>query len=334
MKRSKSKIGFIAVGVLMALLFVQGQYTENGFTKSTSNADGEPWGSLFGPDSGIQFSNRFSPDQGSKKYTAPPRPVPIDAGLAAIQSDSVYASRLNELYAYDSFEGAVRSIWTREMAGDDYSGVLSTDYAFDGTTSLRVELRKDDPVIQGSKRSELALRFHEDRLEEHTYSVAILLPNGGTEDYALDPNGSEVILQWHNVPDDGEEWTTPPLALRTYNGRYILERCWDDAEYSTNESMTEKKFRATYDLGSYIGDKGRFVHWSFKIKWGWLDSHAPKIEVFKDGAKILVIDGPNTTNDENGVVMKLGVYKWDWNQRRNRSILDKRVIYYDRILIE
>ena len=72
------------------------------------------------------------------------------------------------------------------------------------------------------------------------YNFGILLPNGGTEDYALDPQGSEIIAQWHNVPDSGEQWTTPPLALRTFKGRYVIERCWDDAAITTDSQMTSK----------------------------------------------------------------------------------------------
>ena len=131
------------------------------------------------------------------------------------------------------------------MTNEIYSGTISSAYTLDGKTSLRVELQRDDPIVNASKRSELALKFSESPLESHTYSVAILLPSGGEEDYALDENGSEIILQWHNVPDDNEPWTTPPLALRTYNGRYVLERCWDDDPFSTDESMSLKNYRSS-----------------------------------------------------------------------------------------
>jgi hypothetical protein len=281
------------------------------------------------------YSNRFKTEVVSKYDSKTPLSIPEETTLEALPDDSTYVERLNTLYAYDSFEEALRPIWTREMANDEYSGTISHNYALDGETSLRVELRKGDAIINGCKRSELSLKKSEDPNESHTYSVAVLLPSGGEDDYALDENGSEIILQWHNVPDDGEPWTTPPLALRTFNGRYILERCWDDDPYSTDESMSLKNYRSSYDLGPYIQDKGRFVQWKFRIKWGWFPEQEPILEIFKDGIEVLNLNGlPNTTNDKRGVVMKMGIYKWDWCQVHDGSVLDKRVIYYDRLIIE
>lgn len=325
----------LTAGVLVAGVYAQGQLLQAGFTENNPYAQWDQWGTVFDFNTEIPFSNRFTSGVGPKKYTMPPRPVPKGTALEAIPLDPSYAARLHNLYAYDSFEGAMRSIWTMEMVNEAYSGTISNDYALDGDTSLRVELRKDDPIINGCKRSELALKVSENRLETHTYSVGILLPSGGEEDYALDERGSEIILQWHNVPDEGEQWTTPPLALRTYNGRYVLERCWDDDPYSTDETLSLKNNRATHDLGPYVQDKGRFVQWKFRIKWGWLPAQEPILEIYKDGVEILDLSGlPNTTNDRRGVVMKMGLYKWDWCQRHDRSVLDKRVVYYDRLLIE
>ncbi len=236
----------------------------------------------------------------------------------------------------DSFEGQAGDFWEPEMPHpSSYSGAPSTDYALSGEHSFRIELRKDDPDVQGSRRSEMALSRNEKRNVEHTYSFATLLPDGGDEDYALDPEGSEIIAQWHNVPDPGEGWTTPPLALVTSNGRYWLGRCWDDAPITSSEQMVRKGNRAWHDLGSYLEDKGRFVRWSFHIKWGWKASQDPRLEVFKDGVKVLDLDGrPNTTNDKIGVYFKFGIYKWEWAEPEDPSILSRRVIYYDDISIQ
>lgn len=232
----------------------------------------------------------------------------------------------------DSFERKTSPYWFWQMP-DNYSCSFSDQYKVDGRYSLRVELREDDVNLYGSKRAELSCR-PVGNLDERTYSVSILLPKGGDEDYALDPVGSEIITQWHNAPDPGEEWTTPPLALRTFNGRYILERYWDDAPMSTTEQMKAKGYHAIHDLGPYEPDKGRFVNWTFHIKWGWEKSQHPFIEVYKDGVRVLnLIDKPNTTNDRVGVNLKIGIYKWDWAQSNNTSILQKRVIYYDKVII-
>lgn len=236
----------------------------------------------------------------------------------------------------DNFEGLLSNIWYKEMVNGNYSGSVSNKYSKSGKSSYRIELRKTDALVQGSKRSEIRLE-NEQALQEHTYTFNILLPNGGDEDYKLDPNGSEIIAQWHNTPDANEEWTTPPLALRTKNGHYIIERCWDDAAITSDEQMTQKGNRASYDLGSYENDKGKFVEWQFHIKWGWLSTQKPILEVYKNGVKVLDLNGlPNTTNDKVGVYMKLGIYKWDWaqNDKNDTSILTKRVIYYDAVTVK
>lgn len=228
--------------------------------------------------------------------------------------------------------------WYKEMANDTYSGSVSDNiYSDNGIPAYRIELRKTDPNVNGSKRSEIARTAPEAAAGDSTYNFSILLPKGGEEDYALDPEGSEIIAQWHNTPDPGEEWTSPPLALRTRgDGHYYLESFWDEDPMSTGQKMAAEGKKAVYDLGSYLNDKGKWVDWTFHVKWGWLDSHQPSIQIYKNGDKILeILDKPNTTNDQKGVYMKLGIYKWDWAQKgsMNYSILKKRIIYYNNVSI-
>lgn len=241
-----------------------------------------------------------------------------------------------ENYILNDTQTGLSSAWYREMPNESYSGSITDKYIQAGSPSYRIELRKTDVDVNKGKRSEISTFETELPLQESTYTFYILLPKGGVEDYAIDPLGSEIIAQWHNTPDEGEEWTTPPLALRTKEGRYVLERCWDDSEITTDEQITKKGYRSFHDLGSYVNDKGRYVKWSFHIKWGWLESQEPMLEVYKDGVKVLDLNGlPNTTNDKKGVRLKLGIYKWDWGQgsETNYSILDKRVIYYNNVSI-
>ncbi len=241
-------------------------------------------------------------------------------------------SALSTTSVLDTFEQQIGSTWYTEMPNNTYSGQVSANYMLNGKDSYRIELRKSDPNVNGSKRSEIATNPVQ-QLSEHTYNVSILLPKGGSEDYALDPQGSEIITQWHNTPDVGEAWTTPPLALRTYNGHYVLERCWDAAPITSDAQMTAEGNRASYDLGSYIQDKGKWVNWTFHIKWGWLASQKPILEVYKNGVNVLNLDGlPNTTNDKVGTYWKMGLYKWDWAQgSQDTSVLSDRVIYFNNV---
>lgn len=234
---------------------------------------------------------------------------------------------------YEGFEGRLSSFWDVEMANSTYSGKISSKYARKGAKSCRVELRKTDPNVYGSKRAEISLP-NEKPLEEHWYSFSTLLPRGGLEDYSTDSKSAEILAQWHNIPDQGEPWTSPPLALLTSNGHWFINRFWDDAKITSNEQMRQKGYYSTHDLGSYIGDKGTWVDWKFHIKWGWLKSQNPILEVYKNNKKVLDCNGlPNTTNDDMGVYMKLGIYKWDWTERKTASIINKRVVYYDEVIV-
>lgn len=256
------------------------------------------------------------------------------AALSFTLLTSIQAYANGDVFA-DTFRlTTIKSEWHKEIASNRYACQVSGLYGKSGM-SLRMELRPTDPLVYGSKRAELSLVKKPAPAQNQVYRVSIMLPKGGNEDYALDPHGSEIITQWHNTPDSGEPWTTPPLALKTYNGRYIITMCWDDAPITSNSQMTKKGYRKTIDLGPYEPDKGKFVDWVFRIKWGWKYSQQPRLRVYKNDIKVLDYSGPNTTNDQVGNVMKIGIYKWDWAQNKtfNHSIVNRRVIYYDNILV-
>ena len=235
----------------------------------------------------------------------------------------------------EGFEtGEISKIWTEEFAENNYAARVVNSIARAGNYALRIELRKNDPDITGSRRAEIALPS-EDPLEEHWYAFSIFLPSGGKEDYAIDHDSAEIIAQWHNNPDEGEEWTSPPLAFSTANGRYYLSRRWDDALITSNERMIAAGKTELLDLGSYQGDKGKWVDWKFHIKWGWLKSQKPLLEVFKNNRRIAEFNGlPNTTHDKMGVYLKLGIFKWDWKEDPDASRLGTRIIYYDEISVD
>lgn len=236
----------------------------------------------------------------------------------------------NNLQVSDDFEGADKKYWwVNSHPGQAHSCTLSTTHARTGTKSLRMEVRKTDPDADGSKRSEINVPPVSEQFEEHWYCVSILLPSGGAEDYALDPGSMELITQWHGVPDGGEPWLPSILSLITRNGNYQIHRRWDTNAMSSPPIPVEE-----IDLGSYLGDKGQWVDWIFHIKWGWLESHNPILEVYKNGVKVLDRNGlPNTTNDLLAPYWKLGIYKWEWKENPSLSSIDKRIVYYDSVLV-
>jgi PKD repeat protein len=241
----------------------------------------------------------------------------------------------------EDFENGVSSYWYRAMNSFSYSGNPSSIYSVSPTHSYRFELQNTDPSFEDGIRSELEGR-NETPLQERWYNFSTYLPKGGNEDYAVDSlDCGEVIAQWHNNPDPGEEWTYPPLQLDTttkrsengaLHGYYYIVSTWDDNKFSTDTQLQRDNKISEYNLGSYEDDKGKWVKWSFHVKWGWLESQNPKLEVYKDGVLVLNLNGkPNTMNDIKGVNQQFGLYKWEWNGQYSgqNSKLSKRVIYFD-----
>lgn len=199
-----------------------------------------------------------------------------------------------------------------------------------GTKALRIELHQDDPDVSHSRRAELALPVATQN-GEYWYAFSVYLP----ADYATD-RSAESLAQWKGTADTqlGETGMSPPLALLTKNGHWIINRLWDDAPVSTLASVQAKGNRRSHDLGLNDADKGRWTDWVFHVKWGWQASQDPKLEVYKNGVLVVNQNGqPNTTNDAVAPYFKMGIYKWDWKEDPLRSDLTTRVVYYDRVLI-
>lgn len=205
---------------------------------------------------------------------------------------------------------------------------------------IRFELRKTDGIVEGSKRSELAMPAERNippsqqqfpQFGERWYAFKIFLP----ADYATDTS-PEILAQWHNWPDQdlGEGWMSPPLALVTKNGNWQINRIWDTASVSSNDQVKSNNTKETIILGPYANDRGKWTSWVFHIKWGWFPEHNPKLEIYKNGTKVVERNGmPNTTNDVIAPYFKIGIYKWDWADPGATSNTTKRVVYFDSVKI-
>lgn len=237
----------------------------------------------------------------------------------------------------ETFENGFSSYWYRAMNNYAYSGNPSTNYSVSPTHSYRFELHSTDPKVEGGKRAELE-GAPEPPLQNRIYNFSTYLPNGGSEDYALDkPECDEIIAQWHQNPDPEDKETScgPPLCLilntdpKDGRGYYSVMQLWDSRAITPSNNLGNN--RTYFDLGSYEGDKGKWVNWSFHVKWGWLASQNPKLEVYKDGVLVVNSNSPNTFNDKKGVNQQFGIYKWEWDGSDSRAIsmLTKRVIYFD-----
>lgn len=255
----------------------------------------------------------------------------IVSGLSTFPSVITPSAQSTWIFSSD-FENASLSGWSAEVAPVPYAVqfVASPAPVRSGTQAVRLELRRNDPDVAGSRRVELT-RAGAVQNGEYWYAFSVFLPT----DYAAD-RSPEVLAQWHNYPDfsQGETWMSPPLALQTRAGRWSITRLWDDAAVSSNVSVSAKGFIRVHDLGANDSDKGRWTNWVFHVKWGWLASQNPKLEVYKNGVLVLNQNGlPNTTNDRVAPYFKMGIYKWDWKEDPLRSDTYSRVVYFDRVVI-
>ncbi len=239
--------------------------------------------------------------------TPPPAPTP--------------PSGTGQTYFEDNFSNGYSKTWHKESANLSHS--IQTTKAPDGSDAVRFEVRRTDPTVALSKRSELAL----DSVaagSEQWYGFRVMLPEG----WDRDPGSYEVIGQWHEVPDWnlGEGWRSPPLGIYVRDGQWRVNSKWD-SKPKTEGNTPEGK--ATLWTGAY--ETGEWANWVFHVKW----SHKSDgiLQVWKDGELIVDRKGPNTYNDKVGPYFKIGVYKPDWKENPQASNTDKRVLYFDQVRI-
>lgn len=221
-----------------------------------------------------------------------------------------------------TFDSGFEPEWAKELCCSHSARIVSTPGGRGGR-AVKFTLNRTDPDIADSKRAEIKL----DRVpakSERIYRFSSYLPG----DYATDPS-MEIVAQWHETPDFeiGETWRSPPLYLKTQNGRWVLSRRWDPNRLTRNNTPAGTE---TIDLGPYR--KGAWTDWVFRVRWSY-DSNG-LVEVWKDGKQVVKKIGPNTYNDEIGTYFKIGFYKPDWKSRPQESKTTQREIYFDRVRVE
>lgn len=214
------------------------------------------------------------------------------------------------------------SNWKKEVGGSHSAQMVNSPVRA-GNQAVKFTLKKDDPLVSSSKRAELALGGVPSN-SDLWYSFSVFLPFS----YQKDPSSSEIIAQWHDRPDRdlGETWRSPALSLGTRNGKLYLSRRWDSNPLTENNVPEGKE---TIFLDSY--QTGKWTDFAFHVKW----SHTSDglLEVWKDGELEVSRTGPNNYNDRRGPYFKIGMYKGDWKNRPERSIVSKRTIYFDEVSV-
>jgi hypothetical protein len=200
---------------------------------------------------------------------------------------------------------------TRERAR---VGVLALKTVLNYNTSptrYRTEVRAEAPDPEYGK--------------DYWYGFSIFLPAEYVPDTVW-----EIVAQWHDIPDVGEDTRNPMLSLTTTNGRWGVSSRWDDkpiTQLKPGVAGTQWQYAGShsYDLGAY--ETGRWTDWVFHLKWSYIDDKTGVLQIWKDGVLVADQVGPNCYNDARGPYFKMGLYKgWTTSAPRNVS---ERTLFHD-----
>ncbi len=220
----------------------------------------------------------------------------------SVENKTVSTESLASLLYKENADGTwFNNTYGKLQAAASYSITASTNQFYNGTKSVRFELRDTDPEVQSGTRAEIT--FPNATNNNRWYAYSLFVPSA---DYKIDAT-DEVITQWHQGGG-----TTPSLCLRTKSDRLYL-RVMD----------------TWIDMGALDKDKWHAYVLHVKHTAG----SDGLVEIWRDGQKIVNHSGPNSypINDTYHLPFwKLGIYKSYWNGTRT-SATNKRVLYFDDI---
>ncbi|QMU29616.1 polysaccharide lyase [Adhaeribacter radiodurans] len=251
--------------------------------------------------------------------------------LFSCEEDLVQPQQVNEsaigianaqiINSVDSYRSNLLVEGRFEPTADPFLVQTGTSYGFDvssnrsrnGSNAARFEIRNEANQI----RSEISLAG--ETQSERWYGNSLYLP-ANDWDSDLNPDGWDIITQWHAREDKGEDARFPPIALVVSKGRLSLVVYWATQADNTNSTVSGKK---VFDLGTL--EKDKWLDMVYHINF----SHESDgvLEVWKNGEKVINYNGPNCYNDKSLPYFKAGIYKRRWYD------VTKRVVYVDEVRV-
>lgn len=228
---------------------------------------------------------------------------PSDDITAELNRTVTTNSLISSLLYKENADLSILSTYASKQTGTSYGITSSTTQFYNGTKSVRFELRDTDPEVHSGTRAELS--FPDATNLNRWYAFALHAPSA---QYKIDSD-DDVISQWHQ--GGGK---TPALCLRVKNDRIYL-----------------RVLGTWIDLGVFDKDQWRAYVMHVKHSAG----SDGLIEIWRDGVKIMNRSGANmyaVTGDFHNPKLKLGIYKSDWNGSGTTQST-QRVLYFDDIKI-
>lgn len=213
----------------------------------------------------------------------------------------------NNLTLQSTFENGSPGWNLTDQTCCSYSAGISSDFAFDGSKSMRVELRRGDSLISSSARSEIEpdAGSSNSASSEAWYGFAMYVPS----DWAVSTN-PESPIQFHQQPNVSG---TEPVGL------WISGANW--------QQMITKGLNVgnTYVDGPAV-IKGAWTTVVMHIKW---DAGTNGIvQTWINGVKFCDYKGV-TNYPGQGYYAKVGAYKWYWQDSKTQDNVTKRIYYFD-----
>jgi len=170
-------------------------------------------------------------------------------------------------------------------------------YCATGDTCYRSELSRKDNYVIG---------------KEYWFGFSLLLPSNYTQDKL---SNEEIHFQLHGVPrfDIGEPWRNPLFALSVKNMNWFVVSRGDP-----RENITGPPFHYKYDHEQAIGpaEPGKWVDFIYHTLFKY--DGTGYVQVWKDNVLVFNFNETGTCyNDKVGPYMKIGIYKWDWEEHKD-----------------
>lgn len=245
--------------------------------------------------------------KGNKRFARITAGATLWAVFASASAQMIYQTDFSSGIGEWNYSG---NTTTRVVQGPDGQGAAAHfTLTPKDRVPYRTELVMDSAHITGEARN---AKFG----VEYWYGVSIWL-----DDYRPDEN-AEILFQFHEVPDRdlGEKYRNPPLAIGVEGDRWLIVNRGDTKRVTPNrQSYTHYK---RYDAGKF--ESGRWTHWVARIVW----SHGSNgvLQIWRDGELVVDQKGTNTFNDRVGPYLKIGLYKYYW-QNRKATKVSRRSVY-------
>lgn len=239
------------------------------------------------------------------------------------------AAAQNNIVFQDDFEGtAPYAGWDGKEGCCSYSLTNSYDGGRTGKKSLRVELRKSDADVGGSKRAELTDNSYPipPETDRRWWSFSNYLPSSFGRDSV-----HEILAQWHDRATSSSVSNNPPLSLQIYKGNWIIELRYDSVDINYDKGANIKL--KTFNLGPW--QNGVWNDWVFNYNYSYNDDGY--LKVWKNGKLVLDYKGKNFYKGSYDPFFKVGLYRWvwssSWSKTLEQSVYTSRVYYVDNVKI-